>query len=511
MILKDIFENVKIINSNREIDFNSEVDNISFHTDDVTKNSIFVAIKGYITDGHKYISVAKDKGAKYIVVENFVDVDIAQIKVENSRIALADIANNFYKEPSKELNIVGITATNGKTTTSFMTDKIFKDAGYKTGIIGTVYTKYDGVNIPSILTTPESLELQGFFRDMADKQIEKVTMEVSSSSEELYRVKNVDFDVVTFNNFSREHIDQHGSFERYYEVKSKLIKEASEDAVAVLNIDFDKIKELKDKTKAQVLTYSLKNKEEDFAIDNLDLSTGKGKYTFIINRDIKYKDIIIEKNSFDIELDVAGYSSVMNSVVAIIIALLNNIDIKTIQDSINSFAGVERRFEMIYDENFKIIDDHYANVRNIDVTLSTLSEMEFNNFHMLYAIRGNRGVNLNKETAEKTAEWLKKLDPKTFYATLSKDVVMKKDEVSKEELEIFLSVMKENNIDVKVFDTLEESVKSIIDNAKSNDVVLLAGCQGMDKGAGFAVDELIKNNETKHKEILLDKVKNRIC
>src|SRR5699024_5101449 len=133
------------------------------------------------------------------------------------------------------------------------------------------------------------------------------------------------------------------------------------------------------------------------------------------------------------------------------------------------------------------------------------------NFHMLYAIRGNRGVNLNKETAEKTAEWLKKLDPKTFYATLSKDVVMKKDEVSKEELEIFLSVMKENNIDVKVFDTLEESVKSIIDNAKSNDVVLLAGCQGMDKGAGFAVDELIKNNETKHKEILLDKVKNRIC
>ena len=281
MILKDIFENVKIINSNREIDFNSEVDNISFHTDDVTKNSIFVAIKGYITDGHKYISVAKDKGAKYIVVENFVDVDIAQIKVENSRIALADIANNFYKEPSKELNIVGITATNGKTTTSFMTDKIFKDAGYKTGIIGTVYTKYDGVNIPSILTTPESLELQGFFRDMADKQIEKVTMEVSSSSEELYRVKNVDFDIVTFNNFSREHIDQHGSFERYYEVKSKLIKEASEDAVAVLNIDFDKIKELKDKTKAQVLTYYLENKEEDFAIDNLDLSTGKGKYTFI--------------------------------------------------------------------------------------------------------------------------------------------------------------------------------------------------------------------------------------
>lgn len=511
MKLQKLFEGIEIIDTNRKINFDRDINSVSFHTDSVSENELFVAIKGYITDGHKYIKVAKEKGASLAVVEDFVDVDIDQIKVKNSRIALADIANNFYENPSNELNIVGITATNGKTTTSFMVDKLFKDCGYKTGIIGTVFTKYDDISVPSILTTPESLELQRYFRDMANKKIERVTMEVSSSSEELYRVKNVEFDIVTFNNFSREHIDQHGSFERYYEVKSKLIKEASENAVAVLNVDFDKIKELIPKTKAQVLTYSLENQNEDFSIQNLDLSTGKGKYTFVINRDIEYKDILIHKNSFDIELNVAGYSSVMNSFVAIIIGLLNNIEISQIQQSINTFAGVERRFEMIYDEEFQIIDDHYANVRNIEVTLNTLSHMKYNDFHMLYAIRGNRGINLNRETAEKTAEWLKKLNPKTFYATLSEDTVMSKDAVSKEEKEVFLEVMKENGIDVKIFNTLEESVKDIITKANKNDAVLLAGCQGMDKAAGFAVEEIIKDNLTKNPDKLTEKIESRIC
>lgn len=513
MKLKDLFKNIDIIDKNRNIDMDRDINKLNFHTGSVENNDIFVAIKGYITDGHKYIPEAIKKGATLIVVEDYVDEDIDQIKVLNSRIALADLASNFFDAPSKKVNVTGITATNGKTTTSFMVDKIFKDAGYNTGLMGTVFTKYADVSIPSILTTPESLELQGYFKDMVDKKIEKVTMEVSSSSEELYRVKNVDFDIVTFNNFSKEHIDQHGSFEKYYEVKSKLIREASDKAIAVLNIDFDKIKELKDKTKAQVLTYSLEegNYNEDFSIRNLDLSTGKGKYEFVINRDIKYRDVNIKKGDFIVELSVAGYSSVMNSFVAIIIGLLNGIDIKSIEKSINEFSGVERRFEMIYDEEFQIIDDHYANSRNIEVTLDTLSKMDYEDFHMIYAIRGNRGVNLNRDTAEKTAEWLKKLNPKTFYATLSKDTVSKKDEVSEAEKEVFLEVMKENEIDVKIYDTLEDGINNIIENATKNDAILLAGCQGMDKGAGFAIQKIVEKNLSSTPEILLERIHNRVC
>lgn len=512
MKLKELLKSLEILDS-KNLKEDLEISTVEYHTDKVKKDSLFVAIKGYKTDGHKYIKKALKKGAVAIVVEDFQDIEAPQIKVKNSRIALAKIASNFYGDPSKELNIVGVTATNGKTTTAFMIESIFKEANFKTGISGTVYTKYADTIIPSILTTPESKDLQFYFRDMVEKGIEKVVMEVSSSADELHRVDNVDFDIVTFNNLSREHIDQHGSFERYYEVKSRLIRFAPEHAIAILNMDFDLIGVLKEKTRAKVLTYSLKeeNYEYDFSIGNLDLSSGMGKFTFYVNRDIKLKDFTIKKQKFEIDLNVAGYSSVMNAVVAIIVGLVNRIDIKIIIKGLENFKGVERRFEMIYDEKFKIIDDHFANVRNIDVSLETLSKMKYKNLHFLYAIRGNRGVHLNEENAEKIVEWFKILKPKNFYASLSKETVTWKDEVSKEELEVFEKVMKKNNINFKLFENLEESVISILKCAKEDDLVFLGGCQGMDKGAKYALNYIIDSGLTKKADELKEKINSRIC
>lgn len=159
MKLSDILNKESILDRNFKIDGEKEINRIAFHTDDVVEGSIFVAIKGYITDGHKFIKRAKELGAEIAIVEDFVDVDIKQIKVKNSRIALADMAANFYKDPSKEMNVIGITATNGKTTTAFMLDSILKEDKRETGMIGTVVTRYKDVKIPSVLTTPESLTL----------------------------------------------------------------------------------------------------------------------------------------------------------------------------------------------------------------------------------------------------------------------------------------------------------------------------------------------------------------
>lgn len=487
-----------------------DIKNIRYNSKNVEKGDLFVAIKGYITDGHKYIKNAIENGAVAAVVEQYVDENIVQIKVENSRIALADLSARYFNNPSKEVNVVGITATNGKTTTSFMLDAIYEKAGFNTGIIGTVYTKYTDVLIPSILTTPESYDLQQFFRDMVDKKIEKVTMEVSSSAQELYRNKNVDFDIVTFNNFSREHIDQHGSFENYYLYKSKLIREADEKTACVLNMDFEQISELSKSTKGQVVTYSLNNLNYDFGIENLDLSTGFGKYKFKILKDVNFRNVNLKPCEFDIELAASGYSSVMNSVAAIVVALLEGIDIKVIQNALSEFSGVERRCEMIYDGKFKVIDDHFANARNIDVTLETISQMKYNDLHILYAIRGSRGVQLNKETSEKIVDWIDKLKPKKITASLSKDVVGSKDVVLNEELEVFQEVMGENGIDVDIIDTLSNSIEEVVQDVKEGDVLLLAGCQGMDKGAGFLFETLNKKGFD-NLETLKNKVDNRIC
>lgn len=511
MKLGKILNNVSIIEANFEINKEEDINSIAFHTDDVAKGGIFVAIKGYVTDGHKFIKKAKELGAKIAIVEDFSDEDIRQIKVENSRIALADMARNFYEDPTKKMNVVGITATNGKTTTAFMLDSILKEDGRKTGIIGTVLTRYDDVKIPSVLTTPESLTLQSYFRDMLDKNISDVTMEVSSSAQELFRNKNIDFDIVTFNNLGREHIDQHGSFENYFRFKSRLIRHAKEDAIAILNADDEKIYSLKDKTKAHVLTFSLENNESDFGIENLDLSSGKGKFTFKINRDLKIKDRTIKKSDFDIDLGSVGYSSVMNSLVAIIVSLVLGIEKETIEKALKDFKGVERRFELIFDEEFKILDDHFANEKNIDATMETLKEMDYENLNILYAIRGKRGVEVNREITERLVKWIKILKPKSLSATLSKDTVKEKDRVTDEELKVFKDILEKNNIRCKIYDSLEEAINKSIDLMEKDDVLLLAGCQGMDKGAGFVKDKLLRENMVKDIDGFSHRIDMRIC
>ena len=345
--LIDSIEYLEIKNGDEKTLESVEISSVEFHSKKVKKGTLFVAIKGYRVDGHDFIKDVVASGAVAVIVENFVEEDILQIKVKNSRIALAKVASIFFGEPSKKLKVTGITASNGKTSTAFMTKCIYDKAGYNTGISGTVYTKYADVEIPSILTTPESKDLQYYFYDMVNKGIDHVIMEVSSSAGELARAYATDFDIVTFNNITPEHIVNHGSFERYYHVKSRLIRHAKEDCVAILNSDFELINDLRNNTKAQVVTYSLKNNLEDISIDNLDLSTGFGKFKFIVNRDIKLKGITIKKQSFDVELKVAGYSSVMNAIVAITIGLVNGIDLDTILAGIQDFTGVERRFEVI--------------------------------------------------------------------------------------------------------------------------------------------------------------------
>ena len=137
----------------------------------------------------------------------------------------------------------------------------------------------------------------------------------------------------------------------------KTSKDDKKDALAILNADDEMIYSLKEKTQAKVLSFSLENDKADFGISDLDLSTGKGKFIFNINRDIKLKGFTIKKSNFKVELGSVGYSSVMNSVVAIIVALCLNIEKEIITDALKNFKGVERRFELIFDEDFKILDD----------------------------------------------------------------------------------------------------------------------------------------------------------
>src|SRR5699024_3689044 len=184
--------------------------------------------------GHDFAADAVKSGAVALIVERFIEgVTVPQYKVSDTRTALAALADAFFDHPSKELKMIGITATNGKTSTSFMVNSILEEAGLNTGLIGTVMVKYGDTLIPSTLTTPESLDLHEYLYHMKKQGITHVTMEVSSSALELKRVGSVDFNYVALNNISREHIDLHGSFEAYFNAKASLIRTAGENEWAV--------------------------------------------------------------------------------------------------------------------------------------------------------------------------------------------------------------------------------------------------------------------------------------
>ncbi|OZM56662.1 UDP-N-acetylmuramyl peptide synthase [Lottiidibacillus patelloidae] len=487
--LSHLLKKINVISTINEKDLT--VNGITYHSQKVTLNDVFVCIKGYKTDGHKYIKNAVENGAVAAIVEEFQeDVEIPQYKVENSRIALAQLGAYFYGEPSKKLKMIGITATNGKTTTSYMTNEILENEGLKTGLIGTVAIKIDETVIPAELTTPESLDLQNYLKQMVDQNVSHVTMEVSSAALELHRVEKVDYDIVTFNNFGREHIDMHGTVEKYFDAKSSLIRNASERSVAILNLDCPYSSSLINKTKATTITFGVDNTEGHFYCKHLDLSTGRAKFTFQILKPINVNNIDISPGEFEVELGVPGLHSVYNAMVAIGISLLSGVSVTTIQNTLKQFKGVERRFEFVFEDGIKIIDDHFANPGNINVTLQTLNFMEYEKLHLTYAIRGERGPKVNKENAEAIVNWAKKLNIEEVTATRSISHVTDKDKVTEEELKVFLEVMEQANIKVNLFDELPDATAYSLANASSGDLILLAGCQGMDYGAEIILKQI---------------------
>lgn len=511
MKLKELMKSLDFIEA-RNLDQEMEIEGIAYHSARVEPGFIYVAIRGYVTDGHLYIGQALERGASAIVLEEFSEAygQASQIRVEDSRRALSRLGSAFYDNPSRKMKVIGVTATNGKTTTTFILDHIFEMAGLRTGLVGSVIAKVGKRTELASLTTPESLDLQRIFWEMAQERMDRAVMEVSSSALELSRVNDIDYDIVSFNNFSREHIDQHGSYERYWEVKSSLIRDAKPEAVAVLNVDDERIRTLVDMTKAQVVTISVYGKGGMISCSNLKLVKGRGTFDLVIEDDIHLSNSTISKGSFHVELRIPGYHSVENAMMAIAIALVDGVGQDLIMEALKDFGGVERRFEFIYENHFTIIDDHFANIKNINSTLGTIADMHRNKVHIAYAIRGNRGVTVNRENAQALVHWKDRLGIDEIIATRSIGSVTWKDEVSQDEERVFREVLDQAGLEYMIYDTLEEAIGVTLEKSEKDDIVLLAGCQGMDMGAGIALKHIYQSNPDMDQEELFKPLRKRV-
>ena len=261
-----------------------EINNIQYDSRKILEGDMFVCLKGFEVDGHEYAQKAVDLGAKVIVCEDDVEVtgnDITIIKIKEGRKILAIMAANYYGHPTKKLKLIGVTGTNGKTTTVYILKSILEKAGFKIGLVGTIANYIGEEKVKSERTTPESLELQKLFSDMVSAGCEYCVMEVSSHSLELDRVYGCEFETGIFTNLTRDHLDFHKSFDNYYNAKFKLFMRSK---TAIINIDdnygYRVLNDAKQIEGKKIITYSINN-ESDFKATDIQLK--KSDIHFVVN------------------------------------------------------------------------------------------------------------------------------------------------------------------------------------------------------------------------------------
>ncbi len=200
----------------------TRIDAVHCRAQEVTPGSLFVAVKGFAADGHDFIPQAVSRGAAAIIAERPIPAEVPVVVARNTRRALAAVAAEFYDHPSRHLTMIGITGTNGKTTTSYLVESILAAAGHRPGVIGTINYRYGGRIFDNPVTTPESLDLQRILADMRAAGITHAVMEVSSHALDLFRVHGCRFDIAVFTNFSQDHLDYHGDMDAYWACKRRL-------------------------------------------------------------------------------------------------------------------------------------------------------------------------------------------------------------------------------------------------------------------------------------------------
>ncbi len=370
MELTELINYVKVIQVVGNIQ-RKDVSSIEYDSRKVKKNSVFVAIKGFKTDGHFFVLDAINNGAVAVVVEEesnipdeiFIHSDIAKIVVYNTRIALAELSKGFYKNPTSKLKLVGITGTNGKTTTAFILKNIFENAGIKTGLLGTIANYIGSEKIDSKLTTPESNDLNYFFLEMLNNGCKNAVMEVSSHSLVLNRVFGLNFAGAIFTNITSDHLDFHISFENYLNAKKILFDQLSEDAIAVINADDKSSMEIISDSKARIISYG-KSESSDYVISSI-------KY------DLNGTNFVLTAggNSYSIETCLIGEFNAYNSAAAFALADNFGIDKNKIVEGIKSTPFVPGRFEVIGSGKKKAIVDYSHTADSLEKAILALRQI----------------------------------------------------------------------------------------------------------------------------------------
>ena len=342
MTLQEILNGVDVVSSTAAM--TAEIGELKYDSRAVQPGDVFVAITGYATDGHKYIGKAMEQGAAAVVCERIPEGEVPYIQVASSRRALAQMAANYFGHPAKEMKMIGITGTNGKTTTTYLIKTILEAQGCKVGLIGTNQNMIGEEIIPTERTTPESFELQQLFRQMADAGCTHVLMEVSSHSLVLDRVYGIEFAVGAFTNLTQDHLDFHGTMENYCDAKAMLFRQS---ALGVMNVDDDWGRKILAEKSCEFLTYGVEN-DADMHAEDIELHADGISFTCVSGG---------EKTP--VSLGIPGQFTVYNALCALSCAKELGIPVAAAAEAMRAAHGVKGRVEVVpTDTDYTVLIDY---------------------------------------------------------------------------------------------------------------------------------------------------------
>ena len=442
-------------------DLDVEISGIASDSRRVEEGFCFVAIRGFKEDGSRYTNDAFDRGAVAVLTESTpTDVELqraaAWIQIKNDRLGLSKIAAAFYGNPSENLNVIGVTGTNGKTTVSTMVGAILEKSA-RSAVIGTLGMKggtKGQFSVGTSLTTPESSDILGYMADALENGYEHVVMEVSSVALKLYRVEDVQFDQAIFTSFSGDHLDFHQTMEEYFAAKLALFKKMSPENWAIINIDDPVAFKIIEVLECKYLTYG-------FA-DEADVRPIKHKLSV---KGIQ-ATVLTPKGRVEIKSPLVGRVNLQNILAAICSAVIANVPLPAIQEALRDFQAVKGRLDFVHKGDFSVLIDYAHTDNALESLLKSLKEITPGNVILVFGAGGSRDKTKRPRMGKVASE-------------LADFVMVTSDNPRKEDPEAIVQDIVKGFVpgfDRYVVEVDRESaIRAAIDRADKGDLIAIAG------------------------------------
>ena len=452
MKLSELLNDIEVLENTAAGDL--EISDISYDSRAVKPGMAFVAVEGYVTDGHKYIGSAVKNGASVVICQKKTVEDVPYVLVKDSRQALARLSSTFFGHPARKLKIIGVTGTNGKTTiTHLVRDIIEKATGDKVGLIGTNENIVGDKTYEAERTTPESYDLHKLFNEMVGSGCKYAVMEVSSHALITGRVEGVRFEVGVFTNLTQDHLDFHKTMEEYRDAKAKLFDISN---TAVINLDDPVGPYMRDYAKCPVITYSAKNDEADLVAKDIRLRQSRVDFCAVEVGKIQR-----------IELHIPGMFSVYNALAAIACCEALGITLPDIAAALRESRGVKGRVEVIpTDTDYTVIIDYAHTPDALENILRTVRDFAKGRVVVVFGCGGERDKGKRPKMGRIAAE-------------LADFVIVSSDNPRSEDPEQIIEEVVEGMKGLKTpfrkIANRAEAVRYALAHAKPDDIIVLAG------------------------------------